>query len=91
MTEKDIQWLTYHCNVEYMLHTALEQLYRIDNEDDTDFDSSILNDCSIVSSKTEDNSNETKFKYLFNFTIYLWALLIIWIIFQMSTSSYYFK
>ncbi|CAF1218512.1 unnamed protein product [Rotaria sordida] len=91
MTDKDIQWLTYHFNIEYMFHVALEQLYHIDNSDETYLDDSILSDCSILSNKIEYNTNEKKFKYLFNFTVYLWILLITWIIFQMWTSSFYVK
>jgi hypothetical protein len=34
MTEKHIQWLTYHFNIEYMFHIALEQLHNIDNNDE---------------------------------------------------------
>jgi hypothetical protein len=108
MTGKHVQWLTYHFNVEYMFHVALEQLHHIDNNDEIYFvnkfifilnlsssiffvkDDSTLTDCSIYSNKIEDQSNENNFRYLFNLTIYLWTLLIIWIIFQMWISSFYF-
>ena len=35
MSEKHVQWLTYHFNVEYMLYVALEQLHQIDNTNDS--------------------------------------------------------
>ena len=37
MNEEHIQWLTYHFNIEYMLHVALEQLHNIDNNDEIYF------------------------------------------------------
>ncbi|CAF1166661.1 unnamed protein product [Rotaria sp. Silwood1] len=74
-----------------MFHVALEQLHHIDHSDEIYSDDSMLSDYSLLSNKIENNTNEKKFQYLFNFTIYLWILLIIWIIFQMWTSSYYFK
>ena len=32
MTEKDVQWLTYHFNIENMFHVALKQLQDIDDK-----------------------------------------------------------
>jgi len=34
MTEKHVQWLTYHFNIEYMFHVALEQLHHVDDNND---------------------------------------------------------
>jgi hypothetical protein len=34
MTETDVQWLTYHFNIEYMFHVALDQLHHIDDNHD---------------------------------------------------------
>ncbi len=34
MTKTDVQWLTYHFNIEYMFHVALEQLHHIDDNYD---------------------------------------------------------
>jgi hypothetical protein len=34
MAEAHAKWLTYHFNIEYMFHVALEQLHHIDNKDD---------------------------------------------------------
>ena len=30
----DVQWLSYHFNVEHMLHVALEQLHHLESTDE---------------------------------------------------------
>lgn len=37
MAEEHVQWLTYHFNIEYMFHIALEQLNHMDNNEENYF------------------------------------------------------
>lgn len=103
MTEKHVQWLTYHFNIEYMFHVALDQLHQIDNNDEIYFVKKFLfrlntwhfifqDDDSILTdcSRFSNNIEEKKIKYLFNLMIYLWSLLIIWMIIHIWTSSFNF-
>lgn len=93
MSEMNVQWLTYHFNIEHMLHVALEQLHQIEITDDEidlvqtfisrsiniDFDNLFQNDSiSFIDGSILPKEHDRKLKYIFHLTVSLWILLIIW-------------
>ena len=91
MSEMNVQWLTYHFNIEHMLHVALEQLHHIETVDeDIDLVKTYLAQLTLRPGLFQNDStsftdysvlptrDDRKFQHVFHLTLSLWALLIIW-------------